>query len=91
MGGLERYRDQGILPGNFLQAILSNDLKMSCSHADDENLANLSAYVGYMYNEMPSGSHGSREIVDSWHRRGGLDDILLRRNQDEKLPIKRVY
>ena len=66
MEGLERWRDHGIYPGNFLTAVLENDLIGSLGRADEENLANLPAYGAYLYNEMPIGSHGSKEIMRAW-------------------------
>ena len=66
MDGLIRYRDHGVPPGNFLTAIICNDFKEICGRADDENLRNLPAYAGYLYNEMPNGSHGSKAIMKAW-------------------------
>ena len=66
MAGITRYIEQGIKPGNFLSAIIQNDLNEAVSRADDDNLMNLPAYVGYFYNEAPSGCYGSPEIMDAW-------------------------
>lgn len=66
MGGLQRYLEHGIAPGDFLSAILSNDLYKACSHADTENIQNLPAYVGYLYNEVPQSAWGSPEVVKEW-------------------------
>lgn len=66
MPGLERYRDHGVLPGQFLTAILENDFMEAAGRADDENLSNLPAYAGYLYNKMPRGSWGNKEIVAAW-------------------------
>ena len=69
MGGICRYLDQGIEPGSFLRAVICNDLKEAVGAADDENLANLPAYVAYFYNEAPCGSWGSVEAFDGWLNR----------------------
>lgn len=61
MESLDRYLNHGILPGGFLQAVLSNDLAGACERADSINLANIPAYVGYLYNEAPRNSYGSYE------------------------------
>ena len=66
MGGLERYINHGIAPGGFLTAVLENDLKEAVSRADDINMINIPAYVGYLYNEAPSGCYGSPEKVKAW-------------------------
>jgi len=64
---LERYKNDGTIPGDFLVSILSNDLVAACGRADDENLANLPAYGAYVYNELPGPSWGSKENVLLWH------------------------
>lgn len=69
MGGLERWIKFGIKPGNFLTAVLENDLKSAVAHADDENLQNLPAYVGYLYNEAPGDCWGSKEKVAAYAER----------------------
>lgn len=66
MGGITRWIEYGIHPGDFLSAVLANDLSEACGRADDENLANLPAYVAYLYNEAPSACHGSPENVRAW-------------------------
>lgn len=63
---LTRYIRHGLPVGDFLTAVLSNDLSEACGRADDNNLANLPAYAAYLYNEAPSPCHGSRAKVDAW-------------------------
>ena len=66
MGGIKRYIENGIKPGDFLVSVICNDLREACGQADDENLANLPAFVGYFYNEAPHTCWGSREKMDKW-------------------------
>lgn len=66
MGGLQRYIDHGIAPGSFLCAVLENNLKDAVGRADAENLANLPAYVGYLYNEAPMACWGSPQKISAW-------------------------
>ena len=68
MGGIERYISQGIVPGQFLTAIITNDLKGAVDHADAANLASIPAYVGFFYNKAPIGCWGSQENMDNWVR-----------------------
>jgi hypothetical protein len=56
LAALERYIDQGVPVGNFLQAVLENDLHEAVSRADDDNMANLPAFAAWLYNEAPAGS-----------------------------------
>ena len=66
MGGIKRYIESGVKPGDFLTAVICNDLRKACGQADDENLANLPAFVGYFYNEVPSMCWGSPEQMNGW-------------------------
>ena len=66
MGGIRRYIDHGIIPGDFLQAVITNDLRRACAAADDENLKNLAAFIAYFYNEAPSACWGSPEKMKRW-------------------------
>lgn len=57
------------LPGDFLQAVLRNDLREAVGRADAVNLHALPAYIGYLYNEAPSPCWGSPEKVAEWAAR----------------------
>lgn len=60
---LDRYVNQKIMPGSFLQAVLCNDLFGAMGRADSNNRAALYSIVQYIYNELPSNSWGSAKIV----------------------------
>jgi len=66
MPSLRRYIDEKKKPGNFLSAVIRNDLRDACGLADDENMRNLPAYVAYFYNEAPNICWGSQTIMDAW-------------------------
>ncbi len=69
VNALKRYIEHGILPGDFLQAIISNDFMGAFSRADTENSKNMRAYAAYMYNEMPSDIIGSKEIMMDYSKK----------------------
>jgi hypothetical protein len=71
MTSIRNYVNRGVLPGSFLQAVISNDFSRACFNADDENLANLLAFAGYFYNEVPSECWGSRHKMLQWISRSG--------------------
>jgi len=71
-GGMKRYIEHGYRPGDFLTAVLSNDLMEAYSRADDVNAAAMRQYVLYLYNYTPTGCWGSPEKVDAWIEKGGL-------------------
>lgn len=66
LDALNKYIEHGHPVGDFLTAVLCNDLMEACGRADDENMANLPAYCAFMYNEMPPASFGSRGKVAAW-------------------------
>ncbi len=66
MPGIDRYVNHKVRPGDFLQAIICNDLKLACLFADDENIKNLPAYVDYFYNEVPANCWGSEMAMLDW-------------------------
>lgn len=71
MDELDNYLQDGIPPGDFLRAVLANDLVGAVGRADKENLHNLPAYANYLYWELPGrGSPncpwGSYEAVESY-------------------------
>jgi hypothetical protein len=64
--GLDRYINEHILPGDFLQAVIRNDLAQATGRADETNLRVLPAFVAFFYNEAPSGCWGSRQALQRW-------------------------
>ena len=53
-------------PGNFLSAVLKNDLTEAVGRADDINIDALPRYIKYLYNKAPSQCWGSLERFSSW-------------------------
>lgn len=66
-GAIERYIVQGIPPGSFLTAVLSNDLKEAVARADHENQESLVNWVKFLYNHVPGAAWGSPEKVTAWY------------------------
>ena len=65
-GAITRWIENGVVPGDFLSAVIRNDLAGAVVKADDKNLHNLMAYVIYFYNEAPAACWGSSENVAAW-------------------------
>ena len=68
-GCIERYIFDRIEPGGFVFAVLSNELVWAAEKADFTNQRLLFEWASLMYNGVPMGLRGSREIVDA-HLRG---------------------
>ena len=70
-GGLDRYFQERILPGQFLQAVLANDLREAvCRCTDRETLLALPEMLQALYTWGPGNCLGSREAVEAWVRGG---------------------
>ena len=64
--GILRYIAQHIKPGDFLCAVIKNDLCHAVCRADDENIALLQVYIAYFHNEAPGACWGSPERMEAW-------------------------
>lgn len=67
-GSIARYIVDHVEPGDFLEAVMCNDLRESIARADDMNRANLNAIVFFMYNEAPASCWGSKAAYNDWVR-----------------------
>jgi len=67
-GALMRYVNDGLAPGGFLTAVITNDLIGADTRADAWNLNALPGIVMFMLNVMPSASIGSTENMERWYR-----------------------
>lgn len=63
---IERYVVDKIKPGDFLSAVLRNDLKESIGQADEEMEKLLPTIVRYVYNNIPHTCWGSSKEFDQW-------------------------
>jgi hypothetical protein len=61
-----RYFENGIPPGSFYSAVLTNDLREAVAFADHINQEHLVNHVRWLYNYAPSGSWGSRHAYMNW-------------------------
>jgi hypothetical protein len=80
MESLERYINDGVPPGHFLQAVIENDLEAAVARADSNNMGQLPAYVGYLYNKAPQGCWGYKGAVKDW-----CDKIAEARENSDQL------
>lgn len=70
-GGLYRFLMEGVGPGGFLHAVLSNNLRDAVAQGDPESLAALRAIVLLVHNKMPHACHGDPNAVRAWMRAKG--------------------
>jgi len=60
--------------GDFVTAVLMNDLKEAYIRADDDNRRDMQEIVGYCYNNIPHPCWGSPDKVYAWRRRFDNDE-----------------
>ena len=70
--GLIEWILNGRPVGNFLTAILENDLREACARADEKNKYRLFNYIQFLHNNAPMGCWGSPELTEEWARHQGL-------------------
>lgn len=63
---LIRYARDGVPTGDFLRAVLENDLMEAMGRGDSECLRDLPQIASFVYNNMPSACHGSPKKVEEW-------------------------
>lgn len=64
---IERGEPTPHLMGEFLKALLSNDLMGAFAHADDSNRIGMERWVRFLYNYAPSPCFGSPEKMQAWY------------------------
>ena len=69
--GIMAYLKEGRQPGDFLQAVLENNLHKAVARADTENQMRLTGYA-IVLDRLPFISWGSEEKVTNWINQGGL-------------------
>ena len=67
------YADNRVPPGDFLRAVLENDLRESFQRADEDNIESMFDIVQFIYNEIPARCWGSPEKVRDWLGEGRID------------------
>ncbi len=60
------YVENFLMPGDFLQAVLRNDLVAAFSRADATNAAAMQTWASWLYNECPSAAWGTMAKVEAW-------------------------
>jgi len=67
------YSERGVPVGDFLRAVLSNNLIDACGWADIDNLRNLPAFAVFVRWEIPAICHGSIQRIDDWIERKRIE------------------
>lgn len=63
---IDKYVNNKIAPGRFLRSFLENDLKNALLSASPSSKKYLIEIFNYIYDEVPSGCWGSKEVVSNY-------------------------
>lgn len=69
--GLVRYIVYGIPTGDFLRAVLSDNLMDAMGRADEETAERMKQICSFLYHHSPAACRGSDEAVTQWIVRNG--------------------
>ncbi len=75
-GEIDRHVKHGCPCGDFVTAVLDNDLKEAFGRADDKNTATMREIVTYIYNHVPIGCQGSKLKRQAWQAHGGREGVV---------------
>lgn len=64
--GARLYVEQGVPPGDFLTAVLQNDLVEAFNRADATNVHAMLAWAKWLDKDCPRAAWGSKEQVEKW-------------------------
>lgn len=71
--GMKLYIEKGIPGGDFMTAVLENNLVEAFQRADNTNLDHMTEWARFLYWEMPSEAWGSPEKVQAWIDHRGME------------------
>ena len=66
--GMRRYLERGVAPGDFMMAVLCNDLIRAVYHADDDNIHQFKNIVTWLMAHAHVDSYGDPAKVAKWMR-----------------------
>lgn len=64
--GMKLWIEDGLLPGDFLQAVLRDKLIMSFATADHINTFYMKDIAAFMWTEAPADCWGSEARIQAW-------------------------
>jgi hypothetical protein len=65
-GAVQRYVENGLEPGGFMTALLTNHLFDAVKRADGLNIAHIPQWVVWIETNLPFACYGSRDKYQAW-------------------------
>jgi hypothetical protein len=69
MKALMNWGQHGLHPGDFVTAVLTNDLQGAVARADDQNRPMIDVICRFVHNQMPRGCHGSLDVMERYGKK----------------------
>ena len=82
-GGMRRYIEDGVIPGDFLCAVLENNLVEAYGRADRDNTAQMKKFADFLYNQAPKTAWGSKDRIRQWSEWGGMKGLYKKQSEGE--------
>lgn len=82
VNAMVKYIWQGQPVGEFLQAVIGNDLFDAAFRADTVNIRLLKQYAMFFHNTAPPDCFGSRKKYKAWLETGGLSKQAMESTND---------
>lgn len=66
---IDAWIESGRPTGDFVKALLSNDLRGAFARADESNIEAMFHTVAYLWNNAPGSCWGSPDALELWERK----------------------
>lgn len=63
---IDNYGENHLMPGDFVLAVVENDLTKTLHFADEKSFAAIKSIWGYCHRALPVQSWGNANLVESW-------------------------
>ena len=88
---IQDYVEKGWEPGDFVRAVLMNDLKMAYAAADMNNKPVLEDIIKYCYNEIPSNCWGNAQKVYEWIKKKEEERKQMKPKSDFRWNLFKIF
>lgn len=79
------YIEHGLPPGDFLTAVLTNNLVEAVGRADDVNIHAIREWAHLLYWELPSDSWGSPAKIEAWIAKHEAARTCATKDENERM------
>jgi hypothetical protein len=81
--GLTLWIEHGVMTGDFMTALMKNDLMEAMGRADEINARCIRNWCVYLYSYAPRGCYGGPIQVAAWRQHKGLSGILPKEDRPD--------